>query len=353
MIELNVLVLKATTGTGFSFSIPYYYSGLAFAGLPEPTTCTDTKPSMNCSSATFCVIEGTTYDPIIREMFPSSRFSSHATSEDMYQAFTDGLCNVLTGNPIDLAEPSIRNTGYTGEYVFGESLHSKEPLALVTRDGDPKWSDFVNWVIESLFASEEKEYTQLTSLESYEKTNLFGERFSDMFVDVLYTVGNYAELYDRHFENVLPRTEVNRLNIGQTGLMYSIPFGNIETETQAPLPGSTISEIKARGRLRCGVSLRAIFAIYDNATESWSGFDVDFCRALSAALFEGDSNRVDFTDLPATIRFAELDNGNVDVLSRLTTVTYARDVYEPTTNSSFSFTRPNFYDGLSFGGIPP
>lgn len=286
-------------------------------------------------------------------MFPASGFSSYATSEETYRAFANGNCNVLTGNPLDLVEPFVRSAGYTGEYVLGDSIHSKEPLALVTRDGDPKWSDFVNWVVESLLTSEERNYTQLMSLESYEKTKLFGELFSEMFVDVLYTVGNYAELHDRHFENILPRTEVNGLNKGQSGLMYSVPFGSIDAERQPPFPDSTIGEIKARGRLRCGVSLRAIFAIYDNSTDSWSGFDVDFCRALSAALFEGDPNRVDFIDLPATIRFIELSNGNVDVLSRLTTVTFSRDVYEPTSNSSFSFARPNFYDGLSFGGIPP
>lgn len=83
------------------------------------------------------------------------------------------------------------------------------------------------------------------------------------------------------------------------------------------------------------------------------GFDVDFCKAVSAAIFDGVTSSVLYIDLPATTRFQALQNGDVDVLSRLTTVTLARDVLEPNTAVGFSFSQPNFYDGLTFGGIPP
>ena len=83
------------------------------------------------------------------------------------------------------------------------------------------------------------------------------------------------------------------------------------------------------------------------------GFDVDFCRAIAAAIFDGDGTKVIFIDLAASERFQSLQNGEVDLLSRLTTVTLERDVLESTTGVGFSFTQPNFFDGLSFGGIPP
>jgi hypothetical protein len=83
------------------------------------------------------------------------------------------------------------------------------------------------------------------------------------------------------------------------------------------------------------------------------GFDVDFCRAVSAAIFNGVTNTVVYTDLPASERFQALQDGDVDVLSRLTTVTLSRDVLEPNTGVGFSFSQPKFYDGLTFGGIPP
>lgn len=60
-----------------------------------------------------------------------------------------------------------------------------------------------------------------------------------------------------------------------------------------------------------------------------------------------------YTDLPASARFQALQDGDVDVLSRLTTVTLSRDALEPNTGVGFAFSQPNFYDGLTFGGIPP
>ena len=80
---------------------------------------------------------------------------------------------------------------------------------------------------------------------------------------------------------------------------------------------------------------------------------MDFCRALSAALFDGVDNTVVFSDLSATERFQALEAGDVDVLSRLTTDNLERDVLEPSTGVGFSFSQPDFYDGLTFGGIPP
>ena len=77
---------------------------------------------------------------------------------------------------------------------------------------------------------------------------------------------------------------------------------------------------------------------------------MDYCKALSAAIFDGVTDTVEYTDLDASERFLALQNGEVDVLSRLTTVTLSRDIREPTAETGFSFTQPNFYDGLLFGG---
>ena len=76
------------------------------------------------------------------------------------------------------------------------------------------------------------------------------------------------------------------------------------------------------------------------------------CRAVSAAIFDGIYSTIVFVDLPATERFHALQSGDVDLLSRITTLTLQRDVKEPTTGEGFEFTSPIFYDGLTFGGIP-
>jgi general L-amino acid transport system substrate-binding protein len=344
---------KPSTGAGFTFSTPYLYDGMVVAGIPPYSTCANSENSTSCTGVHVCAVEGTTYIALIEEFIPGASITTSLNMEGVYQNFIDGTCNVLASDQFALAESAVRAAGYSGEYETIDSFHSRDPLSLVTRDGDPVWSDFVNWVVEGLFSAEEKGFTQFTSLRSFEKIDMFGEEFQGMFVHILGSAGNYGELYDRHFETLVPRVEVNTINEGASGLIYSMPFGNMEEMGPDAVDGDTLSNIIERGYVRCGISRRAIFALFDSEKQEWSGFDVDFCRALSAAIFGGVRTKVEFTDLSATERFEALHNGDVDVLSRITTVTFARDVLEPKTFTGFSFTRPNFYDGLGFGGIPP
>jgi len=74
---------------------------------------------------------------------------------------------------------------------------------------------------------------------------------------------------------------------------------------------------------------------------------------LSAAIFDGVTDSVIYVDLPATERWTQLASGEVDVLSRVTTWTFDRDVKEETSGVGFSFSQPDFYDGLTYSGIPP
>lgn len=105
---------------------------------------------------------------------------------------------------------------------------------------------------------------------------------------------------------------------------------------------SLLDEIKERGYLICGVSEPRIgFADIDDQGD-WQGFDVDMCKAISAAIF-GDSNKVEFIQTSTRSRFPMLYSGELDLLSRITTWTFSRDV-----NLGFEFTDINFYDGQSF-----
>lgn len=102
---------------------------------------------------------------------------------------------------------------------------------------------------------------------------------------------------------------------------------------------STLIEVKTRGHLHCGVSQGVPgFSDRDPAGD-WRGLDVDFCRAVAAAVL-GDAEAVEFTPLSATERFKGLNRGQVDLLARNTTWTTTRD-----TESGLSFAGVNFYDG--------
>ncbi len=75
---------------------------------------------------------------------------------------------------------------------------------------------------------------------------------------------------------------------------------------------------------------------------NWTGFDVDFCRAIAAAIFN-DPTKVKFVPLTAANRFTALQSGEIDVLSRNTTWTMSRD-----TTLGIDFAAVNYYDGQGF-----
>jgi general L-amino acid transport system substrate-binding protein len=104
----------------------------------------------------------------------------------------------------------------------------------------------------------------------------------------------------------------------------------------------TLNTVKTRGMLNCGANgTLAGFGLPD-AQGNWTGLDVDFCRALAAAIFD-DPKKVKFVPLSAKDRFTALQSGEVDVLARNTTWTSSRD-----TSLGLNFTGVNYYDGQGF-----
>jgi general L-amino acid transport system substrate-binding protein len=104
----------------------------------------------------------------------------------------------------------------------------------------------------------------------------------------------------------------------------------------------TLDDVKKKGFVQCGVNTGlAGFAAPDAAGE-WKGFDVDYCRAVAAAVF-GDATKVKYTPTTAQSRFTALQSGEVDLLARNTTWTISRD-----TALGFNFRTVNYYDGQGF-----
>ena len=104
----------------------------------------------------------------------------------------------------------------------------------------------------------------------------------------------------------------------------------------------SLNAIKSRGMVNCGANgTLGGFGLPD-AQGNWTGLDVDFCRALAAAIFN-DPTKVKFVALTAKDRFTALQSGDVDVLARNTTWTSSRD-----TSLGLNFTAVNYYDGQGF-----
>lgn len=114
-------------------------------------------------------------------------------------------------------------------------------------------------------------------------------------------------------------------------------------ETEAPAGpagyGSTLETVKERGNLVCGVNSQVPGFGFVDADGNFSGIDVDYCRAVAAAIF-GDASKVEFRPVTASERFTALQSGEIDILSRNTTWSLARD-----TELGGNFTATTFYDG--------
>jgi general L-amino acid transport system substrate-binding protein len=109
-----------------------------------------------------------------------------------------------------------------------------------------------------------------------------------------------------------------------------------------PAPASTLDDIKARGALNCGANGQLPGFGMPDPQGVWTGLDVDFCRAIAAAIFN-DASKVKFVPLSAKDRFTALQSGDVDVLARNTTWTLSRD-----TQLGLSATGVDYYDGQGF-----
>ena len=114
--------------------------------------------------------------------------------------------------------------------------------------------------------------------------------------------------------------------------------------SQAPGTGhaKTLSNISKKGFIQCGVSQGLPGFSTPDKQGKWQGIDVDFCRALAAAILK-DSKKVRFTPLSAKERFTALQSGEVDLLSRNTTWTLVRD-----TKLGLDFAGVIYYDGQGF-----
>ncbi|HSO47354.1 MAG TPA: amino acid ABC transporter substrate-binding protein, partial [Rhizobiaceae bacterium] len=110
----------------------------------------------------------------------------------------------------------------------------------------------------------------------------------------------------------------------------------------AAASAATLDDVKAKGFVQCGVNTSLPGFGAPNDKGEWSGFDVDYCRAVAAAIF-GDATKVKYTPTTAKERFTALQSGEVDLLARNTTWTISRD-----TSLGFNFRPVNYYDGQGF-----
>jgi ABC-type amino acid transport substrate-binding protein len=104
----------------------------------------------------------------------------------------------------------------------------------------------------------------------------------------------------------------------------------------------TLDDVRSRDKLICGVSEGLPGFSEKDGSGIWRGFDVDFCKAVAAAVL-GDTGKVEYVPLSATARFEALTDRRIDLLSRNSTWTMSRDL-----ELGIEFAGVSYFDGQGF-----
>ncbi len=110
----------------------------------------------------------------------------------------------------------------------------------------------------------------------------------------------------------------------------------------ASAQAGVLDDVRKKGLVSCGVNVGLGGFSMTDSKGVWKGLDVDACRAVAAAVF-GDAEKVKYVPTTGTSRFAALQSGEIDILSRNTTFTFLRDA-----TIGLRMIMVNFYDGQGF-----
>lgn len=166
-----------------------------------------------CSNLKICVkVNTTTYD-VVQKQFPEATLGIDPVSgKFIVQEFLEGSCNVIASGlgDVSLAQKSVgSDVNFTIISLFDGDVI--EPLALVTRQNDPQWSDFVYLVVTATFDAEENGISMANANSGLPEVLLFGSRFTQMLRHAIGAVGSYREIYERNIQDYFPRSGLNQL----------------------------------------------------------------------------------------------------------------------------------------------
>lgn len=232
--------MKRDAKQGVDFTTIVFYDGQGFM-IPKKL---GVDSATDIDGATVCVTAGTTSELNLADFARSHNLELEALvfdgKKEALSAYATGRCDAFTTDISQLA--SLRTTLANPEdHMIMPEVISKEPLSPLVKHGDNQWKDVVTWVINGLIAAEENGITAANVLEMKEtSTNPVVQRMlgksgdtgsylgldKDWLVRAVSAVGNYGEIYNRHFgpETTLniPRG-VNELWTNG-GLHYALPI---------------------------------------------------------------------------------------------------------------------------------
>jgi general L-amino acid transport system substrate-binding protein len=244
--EVDVLMLTSThtlvrdATLGLRFTTNYFYDGHAFMARADANI----RDLSGLAGATICLLQGTTNEQITAEAFRGRNLQFRpvlfSEQEQVVQALATGRCDAYGFDASGLASTRAA-LPRPADWVILNERFSKEPYTPVVRRGDEQWFDVVRWFTYALIEAEETGVTQANAAElrrTTQDTNMrrllgatpeLGQalRLDPAWaLNAVRAIGNYGELYDRHFGPAtpiaMPRAQNDLWTRG--GLLYAPPF---------------------------------------------------------------------------------------------------------------------------------
>lgn len=218
-----------------------FYTGAGFI-VRRDSKITSTDQMNN---ATFCISQGNSALGSLADLMKAKKFQYKVVQlekfQDTFRAFLAGRCDAAIAGAADLAGVQVTMAPNPADYLVLEELMSADPYSLYVARGDWEWFTLVRWVHNGLVEAEKRGITQANVRDLAEGSQdvairrMLGAQDDlgkllgvsrDWLVKVLAAVGNYGEIFDRHFgaKSVVKMARGQNALATNGGLMYSAPF---------------------------------------------------------------------------------------------------------------------------------
>ncbi|SLM64981.1 MULTISPECIES: amino acid ABC transporter substrate-binding protein [Dickeya] len=232
--------LSRETSLGLRFAPPTFYTGTGFMVRANAGV----KKLEDMNGATVCITPGSSTEQNVAQLFAAHHLRYTPVvienNKEFVAAYLSGRCDVLARDKVALPGVRMFDAEKPTDHIILPGIYSKEPLAMAVRKGDDQWYDIVKWVVYATFNAEELDISQknvdskLTSSDAEVQALLgvngdYGQSLgldNKWAYNIVKQVGNYGDIYNRHFGPETPTPLERDLNNLWTngGLLYSLPM---------------------------------------------------------------------------------------------------------------------------------
>jgi general L-amino acid transport system substrate-binding protein len=237
----SVVNLTRDASLGVASVATNFYTGAGF--IVRRDSKITSSDQMN--NATFCISQGNSALANLADLMKAKNFQYKLVQlekfQDTFQAFLSGRCDAAIAGAADLAGSLVMSAPNPADYLVLAEVMSADPYAVYVARGDWEWFTIVRWVHNGLVESEKRGITQANvsqlaaSSEDVAIKRMLGTQDDlgkllgvnkDWLVKVIESVGNYGEIFDRHFgeKSVVKMARGQNALATKGGLMYSPSF---------------------------------------------------------------------------------------------------------------------------------